>query len=762
MKTARVSLRIVLGLCLMTTLLSCNKKEEEGNLVIDNGKLKLGFNKDNGALLVFQDVINNYEFLDEKTTTELPWQINFHQSEDSIETGGITPLDFDYSKPDSLTLVLKWRNFKELGNKDLQITAEITLDKEKSLSYWKISLDGIQGHLIKSVIFPKINGIKDLEQEKLAVPTWMGQLLNNPRGLLSESTKKEKKMEWEYPGPLSLQCLTLYNSDKIGLYAASNDTLSYRKSFSFRLDKSDNLTYQMSNYPAFDSTANSYEPSYAAVIGSFKGDWITAAEQYREWGSRQKWSSKSRFKQGLNPKWLEETALWVWNRGRSDNVLLPAAHLKQRLGLPVNVFWHWWHGCSYDEGFPEYFPPKEGRESFIDAMKSAQDMGVKSIVYMNSFQWGDSTESWKTENASAHAVKDINGDLRSHAYNIFTGNSLTNMCMATQFWKDKYTSLSHSAVNVYGTNGVYMDQACLNKVCYDADHGHPLGGGNYWMKNFGKLTDQIRTKISEDKQPILAGEGGGESWMPYLDLFLTLQVSRERYAGVGQWETIPFFQAVYHQYAITYGNYSSLVTPPYDELWPKEFAPKNQEQPLDPIFNEQFLMEQARSFIWGMQPTISNYHSFLASKRKEEIDYLMNIARVRYKGLKYLLYGKFIRTPYISVPEKELDISKLSIYAGRKGESITTFKKKYPLVYSGAWEADDGNIGVALTSISDNSVLIDFKMVAKDYKLSSAGKVYIINEEGKKLLTTYNNEEIKVEYKLGPREVCLFEIIPES
>ena len=43
---------------------------------------------------------------------------------------------------------------------------------------------------------------------------------------------------------------------------------------------------------------------------------------------------------------------------------------------------------------------------------------------------------------------------------------------------------------------------------------------------------------------------------------------------MNQWETIPFFQAVYHEYSITYGNYSSLLVPPYDELWPAEYAPK--------------------------------------------------------------------------------------------------------------------------------------------------------------------------------------------
>ena len=750
--------QILLGFTLIVGLGSCSFNETAKDLSLDNGKIKLTFSPDNGSLVEFFDLVHGYEFLAEDKTRELPWEINFNQSQDHINA----PLNFEYSRPDPLTLVLKWGDFEGESNKQLTITAAITLDKDKALSYWKISLDGTQGKEINSVVFPKINGFKDLGQEKLAIPNIMGELVSDPRGILSVKETEEKRMDWIYPDNLSLQCLALYNQDKIGLYLAANDTLTFRKGFSFDLDKSNNLTYEMSNYPSFDAKINSYSPSYEAVIGSFKGDWISAAEIYREWGSKQEWASKSRFKKGLNSDWLDETALWVWNRGRSDNVLLPAAELKQRLGLPVNVFWHWWHGASYDEGFPEYFPPREGGEPFIKAMDLAQQKGVHSIVYMNSFQWGDSTESWETENASVYAVKDINGNLRSHAYNIFTGNSLTNMCMATQFWKDKYTSLSESAVNIYGTNGVYMDQACMSRMCYDKSHGHKIGGGNYWFKNFAMLTNQIRSKISDDTQPILAGEHCNESWMPYLDLFLTLQVSRERYSGVGQWEVIPFFQAVYHEYAITYGNYSSLVTPPYDELWPKEFEPENQEQPLDAMFNKQFLMEQARSYVWGLQPTISNYHSFLDNQRKEEIDYLMAIARVRYKGLKYLLYGEFLRPPNIEVPEEELDISKLSIYAGRDGKSVTAYKKKYPLVYSAAWKADDGRIGIPLTSISENDIQINFTVNSIDYKMRDSGKVFITTVKGTKLLSSYKGGEIQIEYKLLPREVCLVEIVPSS
>ncbi|WP_372934659.1 DUF6259 domain-containing protein [Mariniphaga sediminis] len=758
MKTLYSNFFFVLVFYCISLCATCSERITRELVFIENGKLQLGFDKGNGSLIVYNDLVNPHSFIEKRAVTGLPWEINFYNHEEEEKKDKIIPTSFNYMKPEPFTLILNWSDFSGNENKNLKITAIVTLDSKKALSYWSITAKGIKGKQIQSIIFPKIEGIAEIGNEKLAFPHWMGQLINDPRSVLSK--RGTKSIDWNYPGPLSMQCIALYDKNRIGFYASCNDSLAYTKNFSYTLDTLNTLTYKLTNYPSLDSTLDSYTIPYEATVGSFKGDWINAAEQYREWGVKQKWSRESRFPNKVVPNWLENTALWVWNRGMSDNVLTPAVELKQKLELPVNVIWHWWHGCSYDEGFPEYFPPREGGKSFIDAVSSAQQNGVNSMVYMNQLQWGDDTESWEKEQPSNFAVKDINGNMLSHTYNIFTGKSLTNMCMGTSFWRNKYASLCDRAVNTYQTNGVYMDQACTHRRCYDSNHSHSIGGGNYWVTSFGKLTNQIRSKVSDKNNPAFAGEGCGEVFLPFLDAMLTLQVSRERYAGVGEWETIPFFQAVYHEYALTYGSYSSLVTPPYDELWPKEYSPKETEQLLDADFNKQFLMEQARAFVWGMQPTIANYHSFLNSERAEEIDYLLDIAKLRYQALKYLLYGEFCRSPQTDYPEEEIKISKLSIYAGRKGKSVTTFNKKVSLLYSGTWKAKDNSVGIALASISNDTLPVHFSINSEDYKLSDKGKIYITTTNGKELLGSYSNGLINVEISLQPRGLCIVEIVP--
>jgi hypothetical protein len=209
-----------------------------------------------------------------------------------------------------------------------------------------------------------------------------------------------------------------------------------------------------------------------------------------------------------------------------------------------------------------------------------------------------------------------------------------------------------------------------------------------------------------------------------------------------------------------YGSYSSLIVPPYDELWPKEYAPKDPEELLSADFNKQYLMEQARTLVWGTTPTIANYREILATQRKDEIDYLVNLAKVRQQGLKYLLYGTMFRSPDLEIPTEEIDISRLSIYAGKTGNTVTALKAEVPIVYTGTWKADDGNLGIAIASISDNPFDFNLNFSADTYDLPSEGNIYIIDVDGKRPLTEYADGQIMVETTLPPKGLWIIEITP--
>lgn len=714
---------------------------------ISNGLISLSFSKADGTLTSFKNLRTGREMIDGAVQAERIWELS--SGSGSPVAPGQTYAEV--KRIGSGRLLITWR-----GKGGFEVAATVWLDAGKPLSYWQAGVKGIAGIDAGDFCFPVISRLKDQGGEQLAMSTWLGSLDTDPRGGIN-AANPARNYQWDSPGGLAMQMVALYSRDRSSmLYFSTQDTASYSKAYRLGLTQGHTRFAVVNRLPR-RSGIDAFDIPYCAVVGLTVGDWLTAAQMYREWATGQRWCRESRFKRGAMPAWARQTALWVWNRGRSENVLAEAVAMRRRTGLPVSVLWHWWHGCPYDVGFPEYLPPREGRRSFVDAVARARRKGVNAIVYMNSYQWGSSTGSFKAENAARYAARRIDGTDYSHVFNIFTGKALTPMCLATRFWQDKYAGLADTVVNSYGVGGVYMDQACSNLPCYDATHGHTPGGGNYWVGGFGSITRKIRT-ATRGRRPALGGEGSGEDWMPYLDLFLTLEASRERYMGSGSTETVPLYQAVYHDYAVTFGSYSSLTYPPYDDLWPAEFRPSNREQPLPDKFNSQFRMEQARAFVWGMQPTIANWHESLAVSKRTEADFLVRIARVRQKALKYLLYGVMVRPPEISVPVAEIPISQISIYAGRTGSTVRESAKRVPLVYCGAWRSGDGNIAVALASISDGEVPVRFDFRAEDYGVRPLRKATMISEAGRKAIARADSRgHIPVSLAMPPRGVAVIE-----
>jgi hypothetical protein len=663
-------------------------------------------------------------------------------------------------------------------------------------------VDGLGEMSLCQLRFPRMLDIPKQANESLAVPVWMGQRTDNPRQILAGADGQGKRLEWSYPGQLSLQCLAFYAPGGSGLYLACDDTVAFRKAFACFGDNEGKVGCEVVHLPEGHAGkgasgsdpsdpwnrsdirtngrhANQWAMPYRVLLGTFQGVWVTAAERYRTWGTNQVWARKSRLRLGAVPEWVLNTGMWVWNRGRSENVLPPALALQEKLKLPVNVAWHWWHGCAYDSGFPEYLPPREGEAVFKAALGASQDQGVHALVYMNQRLWGTNTKSWSEEDARRFAVKGPDGAIHPEVYNTFTKDPCASMCLGTEFWRNKYAGLVERAVRELGVDGIYMDQACASLSCFDLTHRHPLGGGSYWMNGFRSLAGDIRqrcdgkavsgqerrmgAKDQKQRQEMgssvaLAGEGCGEPWLPYLDLMLCLQVSIERYAAPDGWEPIPFFPAVYHAYAVAYGNYSSLTMPPYDDLWPAEFAPKEPLKLLDRKFSRQFLLEQARAFVWGQQPTVANFLPSHLEERTEETDYMMLLARLRSQATKYLLHGTFLRPPEIHAPEATLDLSRLSIYAGQKG-GLSAFQKRFPLAIAGAWRAPDGDVAIALASITDAPLSLSFNLDGNYYCFPKRAKVYRTDESGWRLLEPIEGTASPMRVGLTTRGACLLEFM---
>lgn len=724
---------------------------------VADGKLQLGLDAATGTLRELAELPDGVNQLVDRPEPFGLWQITVRSGQKSHELtadrAGVPQVQRLTDGQPGLRLV--WEKVGIGEKESLGVEVRVRLGVQNtSLSRWELSVTKPRDVHLSRICFPRLPGLNPRSKEVIAVPDHMGVLMREPRKALRGADGKGRRLAWQYPSTLSLQCVAYYEPNGLGFYAASDDSAAFAKTFVFQGDSRGDIHFEIMHEPEQEALGlGEYRLPFGAVLGTFCGDWSTAAIRYRESSASRVHAARGRLCRGLVPAWVRETGAWVWNRGRSQGVLPPAAMLSEHLHAPVSVFWHWWHDCAYDAGFPDYLPPREGTAPFQAAMETAHRQGLHTVLYMNQRLWGMNTPSWTKEGAETFAVKGPDGKIRAETYNTFMKAPCAAMCLGTDFWRGKYAGLAHEAFDSLKTDGIYMDQACMTATCYDPNHGHLRGPGRYWTDGFALLALDIRDRCSTRPGLALAGEFCGEPWLPYLDLMLNLEVSQERTSGgSAARDPIPFFQAVYHSSAVFYGNYGSLAFPPYDERWPPEKAPPGRLAPMDRKYSQQYYLEQARSFAWGQQPTLPNFLPQQLTGRPDEIDYLTRLVRTRIQALKYLLHGCWLRPPELDVPEREIDVVRIGVYL-----PLAASKKRVPVALAGAWRAADGDAAIALASIHDEKLGLRLPIDARAYGLGDRSVVYRIDEAGRHRLGRFDSRDPFMPIELPPRGICVLE-----
>jgi len=809
MPESRIALSLALALALGSPAAAQNARD---TVTLANARLSLSFSAKDGRLLQLTDRAGARSFLAPGGDASGVWALELYDGVQVVTPAAARRFTWSRVAGPVPALRLVWSELGLPAAPQLRVVAMVSLAPGAADSDWRIALENMGSLPVERVRYPRIAAIRPIAQpgatDALAVPRWMGALAHDARALLAGKDGRGRRVEWQYPGTMSFQAVALYADGPQGgpgLYFAADDTLAYRKDFAVwggsalpaggpndrddvgvpaaeaaggpsapavgfvpapapapaaaALPRAAVLGYEMSTLLENPRTPKSgWIMPYAGVVGTFTGDWITAAERYRDWGSRQPWARNARLTNGRVPAWLTGTAMWIWNRGRSPGVVPPALALQQALGLPVSIYWHWWHHGPYDTSFPDYLPPREGVDSFRAAVATAHAAGLHAMVYMNQRLWCTGTPTWSATGAARWAVKEKDGRVREEVYNVFDPQKCATMDVTTPFWRAKYAGMADTVVHQYGVDGVYMDQAVQSLVCWDTTHTHPLGGGNYWMEGFRLLERGIRERVADAPGRMLAGEGAGETWLPELDLMLTLQVSQERYSDPGSgWDPIPLWQAVYHPFGLTYGTYSSLSMPPYDDLWPAATAPKQPLALLDRRFRSQFYLEQARAFVWGLQPTIANFLALQLTERPDETAYMLRLARLRARLPQYFIHGRFLRPPTLKVEEAQVELSLLSIYAAQQG-GPTTSTGTFPAAIAGAWRAPDGRVAIAIASIVDRPQTVSFEVSPRTYGVAGSGRVVRIDGKQETTMARFSGGPVPLSLELPAGGAAVLEL----
>ncbi|MGC9086060.1 MAG: DUF6259 domain-containing protein [Thermoproteota archaeon] len=742
--------------------------DKENCVSLESDRFKICFSRNQfGNITSLIDTHSKHNFIGPHITPTNLWEAVVVTFEGKKVITNREAGSFHIKKDGEKKVIITWSNFpRPCENLKVVVTAKLN-----SFSFVEFQLDQIdpgQECGIWYCDFPTIACINKIgvtsDEDRLTIPIMMGRLIKNPINFLS----RRQAYHLSYPGPLTMQWFSYYNKNIAGLYLATHDSCGFRKDFIFDSCKK-GIHFKVRHYPEnMGLRGKSYRMPYPFVLTTFSGDWFDASEIYRKWALTQQWCKQGKVRERKDlSRWFKDTSLWVWQRGTSSKVIPGAIEMKRKTGLNTALLWYWWHNNPYDVNMPEYLPPREGAENFKRAIDKLHFEGINSMVYINGRLWDKKTKSWITEQAEKASAKDENMKPYKEIYNIYMQDHvLVPMCPTTDLWKNKIVTLVETLVGDFGLDGIYIDQIALApaNLCYDKSHGHSVGGGNYWIVGYRELirkSKELARKVNKDS--CLASESCVELFIDLFDGFLTLDSSFERMDPLGaehEIEPLPLFNAIYHEYAITFGSYASITSiPPYDELWPESTRPIEYGKPIDysKVYSDQFAIELARTLTWGLQPMIANLYPETIGRAEfeEDLKFVEKIATFYSLAKEYLAYGRMRPPPQIECPVTSVKFLYRTIYT--RPENIHEVCKNIPVVMTSAWSLENNRCCIILVNFSKNSVNLKVSIDLSKYGFKSINNVVMREYPNGKEVVKLKSIYFQMSTRISARSIVAYE-----
>ena len=437
---------------------------------------------------------------------------------------------------------------------------------------------------------------------------------------------------------------------------------------------------------------------FKSMVIPFKGGWFEAAEIYKKIVADEQYLQDARAR---NFGQLENVGFWFWNRRTSDIVIPPIEKFAADSGVPVALDWYWWHDIPYDTSYPNYWPPREGVESFRKAVKKLNSLGIYAQTYINGLSWDMDDPSWK-EGGERCGKINREGKFVATAWNRFSKHRLAEMCGDSEKFQQHIRKAVRSVVPC-GFQGQYLDQIGNSAYggCWATNHTHAPGGGDHMVRNFRKYLRKVQ---SENPGVHLSSEDCNESYMDIFDSFILTSPSYERFNGGGKvdFEKVPVFPAVYHGAVVLFGNFATMSgIPAWDPKWP-DSEKWTDEKDWPTLFPDQFPVELSRGVIWGAQPCAHNFRIEDASNPScaKLYAFMIDTARFYHANRDFLLKGEMLHPGKMSCAKKTVEFLNRGTYS-KKGEySVATHE--LPVVFYSIWKSPSGKRAVILVNWSRN------------------------------------------------------------
>ena len=692
-------------------------------LVLENDAVLMEFEKENLGLASLVNKATRYNHINPVEGKHLLWEIalRYGTQERTVNNNSYPSTGaWTQATPDGgQRAILEWKDLEWWREKNcLTICITVDLPKEGGIPEWRITVDNnssIWG--LWSVKFPYVNGFMRASDCDIAIPFSNG-------GRLYAQCNEARTGSYPSGGwPSQFLCGT---KDANSFYWAALDPGARKKNYFIKPGDQFYFTHFVEDMGVAGSDYGDYFPTAFGVYG---GDWVDACKMYREWAMNQRWMEMGPVSKRTDmPDLIKNAGLWYqggWEFGRKTGdtpheMNEPMLAANERLGVPTALHWYNWHHMPFDNEYPHFLPPKPG---FVERVRELVQGGMLIMPYINGLIIDFDNEDFKE--FFPYTVKDETGRQQMHVYGTSSGR-MTPMCASQPFWHNVIAGLVDSLTGYYGVNGVYIDQisAHASELCFDQSHGHPLGGGRWWVDGYQKMLEKVKA-ISVPRKAVITSENTAEPFMNKLDAFLTW------YEPVQ--EDIPMLQMVYSGYTFYFGS-------------PSSSSPQTTDRG--------FIMGQGRSFIWGHQNGWMGLW-YMRPGHEKKAEYFGRIGKYRLAAKKFLTYGELVDLiqPLNKIPdvtEYWQDHSRIPRYA------------TVPSAMGAVWKSEDNHLGIFIVNFLEVENVFSYRVDLDAYGIQAgAGSQYTIDRitPGETKVEGYSGTRVfERTEKLEPFEIKVLEV----
>jgi hypothetical protein len=602
-------------------------------------------------------------------------------------------------------LRLRWSAPAEASLSGASVVAQATADAKNSAWKWDFKIEKLPaGWQVGHAVFPQIALADEGKTTNVLFPRGPGEV----QAYVAQRNFKYRSMYPFLDGTMQLMAVYHKGASPSGLYVGMHDPHAGYKEIEARgVSATHSVCISYDHVaPIPDKSGTGVTLDGQAVWQLMHGDWFDAAQIYKRWAQSNAdwWPEVGAEGRSDTPLWLRKLAAWTLTfkpHTETDEVLVGNSKVRDYFGVPTAVHWYNWHQIPFDNDYPHFFPTREG---FREGVAELQNKGVFVAPYVNGRLWdmedkGD--EDWEfTKRALPYTAKqEKDGALVPFVESYDTKKAdgtpvrMAVMCIATKFWQDELAGTISRLFNEENVDAVYIDQiaAAQPALCVDPSHGHPLGGGHWWVQSYNEWLKQIRKTMPAGRA--LLTESNAEPYIKYTDGYLAWNWQRD-----GQ---VALFPAVYGGVVQTFGR--AYRGGPDQTL--------------------ALRMKCAQELVWGEQIGWANPNMILEEAAKPGGGEFMQYAvRLRAQLARYFYAGQMARAPHFkdAIPTVTADWQWSGVWP------VTT-----DAVLTGAWEIPQEKKRLLIFSnVTDNAITARFDLRANMPQLPATAKIKPVVLEG--------------------------------